>query len=195
MATLLGELRALAPMRPLNYAEGLGIAEVQAQLLLSLGEVVTAPVPDRIVTEFPKVRVTRETRIPVSGASHWAAGTWAIIVNADEPMVRQRFTMAHELKHILDAVHTPALLYPAIGTFTTHQRTEQVCDHFAACLLMPRPMVKRVFCEDHVQDPAAIARRFRVSQVAMRRRLVAIGLIDPQRRCMVTTGPPDEKHI
>ena len=74
MATLLGELRALAPMRPSNYAEGLGIAEVQAQLLLRCEEVVDAPVPDRIVSEFPKVRVTRETRIPVSGASHWAAG-------------------------------------------------------------------------------------------------------------------------
>jgi len=183
MTTLLGEVRALTPMRPLTLAEGLGIAEVQAQLVLAAGEVVTAPVPDRVVTEFPRVRVTREVHFPVSGASHWAAGTWAIIVNADEALVRQRFTMAHELKHVLDAVHTPGLLYPAIGTFTTHRRTEQVCDHFAACLLMPRSLVKRVFCNDKVQEPAEIAHRFRVSQVAMRRRLVALGLLDKEQRC------------
>jgi len=117
------------------------------------------------------------------------------MINADEPLVRQRFTMAHELKHVLDAVHTPDLLYPIVGSLGSTQRMEQVCDFFAACLLMPRPLVKKTYCNERVQDLAAIARRFRVSQVAMRRRLVALGLIENQRRCLVKTGPPDERHI
>jgi Zn-dependent peptidase ImmA (M78 family) len=195
MATLLGELRALAPMRPLSLAEGFGIAEIQAQALLAANEVISPPVPDQVVTDFPKVRVSREAHLPVSGASQWAAGTWAIVLNADEPQVRQRFTMAHELKHILDAIHTPALLYPAVAGLSGQRRTEQVCDFFAACLLMPRPLVKKVYCDERVQEPLAIARRFGVSQVAMRRRLVSLGLIDSQRRCLTATSGGDTKPV
>jgi Zn-dependent peptidase ImmA (M78 family) len=187
MASLLGKVRSVVPMRPLTLAEGFGVAEIQAQLVLDAGEFVKAPVPETVVTEFPRVRVTRESRLPISGASHWSAGVWAIVVNADEPFVRQRFTMAHELKHILDAVHSPAMLYPAVGALDSDRRTEQVCDFFAACLLMPRPLVKRTYCEDGVQDPGALARRFNVSQVAMRRRLVALGLIERTRRCLTDT--------
>ena len=174
MASLLGELRALVPMRPLTLAEGLGLAEIQAQLLLEAGEVVTAPVPERVISEFPRVRVSRESRLPVSGASHWSAGVWSIVVNADEAPVRQRFTMAHELKHVLDAACSSAVLYPAVGELDSAHRTEQVCDFFAACLLMPRPWVKRAYCDDRLQSPLALARRFVVSQVAMRRRLVRL---------------------
>ncbi len=188
MATLLGELRALTPMRPLTLAEGFGVAEIQAQSLLAASEVISPPTPDSVVTDFPKVRVSREAHLPVSGASTWAAGVWAILVNADEPQVRQRFTMAHELKHILDAVHTPALLYPAIAGLSNSRRTEQVCDFFAACLLMPRPLVKKVYCDEKIQDPIAIARRFGVSQVAMRRRSVALGRIDSSRRRCLTAA-------
>lgn len=184
MATLLGELRRLVPMRPLTLAEGLGLAEIQASVLLADGEIIQPPVPETVVTDFPRVRVTREGRLPISGASHWSAGVWAIVVNADEPKVRQRFTMAHELKHVLDAVHTPALLYPAVGDVDSGQRAEQACDFFAACLLMPRPWIKRSYCNERIQDPIALARRFVVSQVAMRRRLVALGLTDHTPRCL-----------
>lgn len=188
MAKLLASLRAVVPLRPLTVAEGFGLAEIQAQLLLASAELVTPPVPDTVVTDFPRVRVTRQAQLPISGASHWSAGMWAIVVNADEPHVRQRFTMAHELKHVLDAAHGPEALYPAIGGLTSVQRAEHVCDFFAACLLMPRPWVKRAYCADHLQDAHELARRFVVSRPAMRRRLRALGFDERRPRCQTSAG-------
>lgn len=183
MTSLLADLRAVVPRRPLGLTEGLHVAEVQAQRLLAAVGIDDFPVPDTVVTEFPRVRVTRQGQLPISGSSHWAHGNWAITVNADEAHVRQRFTMAHELKHVLDAPSTPELLYPAIRGQTSRRRTEQVCDFFAACLLMPRPWVKRAW-RDGNQSLAPLASHFNVSQAAMRTRLVALGLAETQPRCL-----------
>jgi Zn-dependent peptidase ImmA (M78 family) len=60
---------------------------------------------------------------------------------------------------------------------------EQLCDYFAACLLMPRPWVKRAYCGG-VQNVAQLASMFDVSQPAMQVRLSAIGLIDRAPRCI-----------
>ena len=63
-----------------------------------------------------------------------------------------------------------------------HDWIELVCHHFAACLLMPRPLIKRHFCEG-VQRTADLAVLFDVSQEAMQRRLQDLGLVDPVARC------------
>ncbi|MHB8464801.1 MAG: ImmA/IrrE family metallo-endopeptidase [Acidimicrobiales bacterium] len=183
MPSLLADLRSLVPARPLGVTESFHLAEVQAQRLLArqLSE-KEWPVPDTVMADVPRIRVTRQSHIPISGSSHWAQGVWAITVNADEPKVRQRFTMAHELKHVLDAPADPKLLYPAVRTQSAKDRIEQVCDFFAACVLMPRPWVKQAWREGN-QTPAGLARTFNVSQVAMRRRLVALGLYETQPRC------------
>jgi len=193
MPSLLGELRAIVPLRPLTLPEGLGLAEIQAQALLAASDVRSPPVPESVMIDFPRVRVIRERRLPISGASQWTAGVWIIVVNEDEPRVRQRFTMAHELKHVLDAAHTPAVLYPTIGELDSAQRAEQACDFFAACLLMPRKWVKRAYCNERVQQLATLARRFLVSQIAMRRRLYALGLLDPHQRHLPPTPPSPER--
>jgi Zn-dependent peptidase ImmA (M78 family) len=189
MAGLLAQLRAIVPLRPLTLPEGLGLAEIQAETLLVASNVTSPPVPESVVIDFPRVRVIRERPLPISGASHWTAGVWTIIVNEDEPQVRQRFTMAHELKHVLDAAHTPAVLYPTVGEMDTDERAERVCDFFAASLLMPRKWVKRAFSKERVQQLPTLARRFHVSQVAMRRRLYALGLADPHQRHLPPTPP------
>lgn len=188
MPSLLANLRSVVPVRPLSIAEGLSLAEIQAQMLLIAAEVIEPPVPERVVTDVPRVRITREAGLPVSGASHWTAGVWSIIVNGDEPTVRQRFTMAHELKHVLDAAVTPAVLYPPVNGFGTARRTEQVCDFFAACVLMPRAWIKKAYCDERVQDANVLARRFIVSAVAMRRRLVALGLAHATQRHAAQTA-------
>ncbi|MGH9207654.1 MAG: ImmA/IrrE family metallo-endopeptidase, partial [Acidimicrobiales bacterium] len=77
--------------------------------------------------------------------------------------------------------------YPTIGDLDSTRRVEQVCDFFAACLLMPRAWVKHACCDDRIQTPLALARRFVVSQAAMHRRLLALGLIDRRSRCLVST--------
>ena len=55
-----------------------------------------------------------------------------------------------------------------------------MCDYFAACLLMPRPWVKRLWAQG-AQDAAVLAATFNVSPAAMNRRLQDLGLVEPRR--------------
>lgn len=175
------ELRAVVPVRPLNAGEALRVAEVQAARLLKLWGLDAPPVPEEAFASVPKVRIERMSPLPVSGAAHWSKGTWLILLNGSEPYVRQRFSLAHEFKHVLDNPFID-VLYPSLHGFKHEQWREQVADHFAACLLMPRAWVKRLYGQG-VQDHRTLARRFGVSQAAMRVRLLSLGLEEPAARC------------
>jgi Zn-dependent peptidase ImmA (M78 family) len=56
-----------------------------------------------------------------------------------------------------------------------------MCDYFAACLLMPRPWVKRLWTSG-AQDAGQLAATFNVSPAAMDRRLQDLGLVEARRR-------------
>ncbi len=73
--------------------------------------------------------------LPASGASQWASQRWLVLLNASEPRERQRFSLAHEFKHIID--HRFAdLIYAKFPDLDRARIIEQLCDYFAACLLM-----------------------------------------------------------
>lgn len=175
-------LRDKMPLRPLRYGEALRMAELQAQQFLALTGVTEPSVPERVIAELPRIHVNRLTPFPTSGASHWAQGRWLVVVNGAEPLTRQRFSLAHELKHIID--HRFAhLIYGKFPEIEREQLIEQVCDFFAGCLLMPRPWVKRLYCSG-IQHLPELAQMFGVSQAAMSVRLSQIGLTDPAPRCL-----------
>jgi hypothetical protein len=174
-------LRDFVPLRPLGREEAMRIAELQALRFLSLSGITRAPVPERIIEELPRVQVERITPFPASGASHWASQRWLVVLNASEPSVRQRFTLCHETKHVLD--HRFAkLIYSSLPEAERRDQIEQICDYFAGCLLMPRPWVKWVYGSG-VQRLPDLARHFDVSQAAMQVRLSQIGLTEPTPRC------------
>src|SRR5436305_56239 len=100
--SVLATLRALVPQRRLAFSESLRISELQANRLLELFEIADGPTPNELIGELPRIVVRREPGLPVSGSAHWAAGRWIITLNADEPRVRQRFSLMHEFKHVLD---------------------------------------------------------------------------------------------
>ena len=177
----LATLRDLVPIRGLTQGEALRIAELQADRFLKLAGVHEPPVPDSIILNIPKIRLKRMGFWPVSGATDWVKGTWVIVINGHEPPFRQRFTLAHEFKHILDSRFIE-VIYPPVFGRTHRQRTEAVCDYFAGCLLMPRPWLKAAWCSGN-QDIARLANQFQVSQAAMQTRLLQVGLIDPSPRC------------
>lgn len=181
---ILSTLRDLIPLRPRSHAEALRLAELQATRLLALTDTTTGPVPEGVVSELPGVEVRYATGrdAPVSGLCKWEKGRYLIVVNGLEPLGRQRFSLAHELKHVLDYPFV-ATLYPALPGMTAAQRGELVCDYFAACLLMPRSWVKRAWCNDRIQEVAQLARRFDVSVQAMQVRLTALGLVEQPKRC------------
>ncbi len=178
---ILATLRDVMPIRPLTHTEALHLAELQAHKLLALSGITEAMIPEQVITSLPKIEVKRMSPWPVSGATDWVRCTWVIILNAAEPITRQRFSLAHEFKHIIDHRFIN-VLYPATAGMDSHRRAEMVCDYFAGCLLMPRPWLKRAWASG-MQDLARLAEHFGTSQAAVATRLSQTGLSFPYERC------------
>lgn len=97
--------------------------------------------------------------------------------NADEISYRNRFTMAHELGHVLLSHVTEEKPKKRDTNFSasTYDNDEIAANSFAAALIMPEEMVRNLF-------PAArsiqqLAEAFGVSTVAMSYRLRNLGLV------------------
>ena len=178
---VIARLRDFVPIRPLTREEALRIAELQAQRFHQFLGTDEPPMPEQLISDIPRVQVERITPIPVSGSTHWASSRWLIVLNGAEPRVRQRFSLAHEFKHILDHRFID-VIYQGVAATNRNRWIEQVCDYFAGCLLMPRPWVKRAYAHG-VQQLPELAARFGVSPTAMQVRLLQIGLIDRPARC------------
>jgi len=181
--TVLQSLRALMPARGLQHHEARGVAERQAMRLLSILEQREPPVAVGLIAELPRIEVRvvpNRDLAGLSGMSQWlkAQSRWLIAVNGDDSQTRRRFTLGHEFKHIVDNPYIN-VLYPK-SEQSADERAERMCDYFAACLLMPRPWVKRLWAQG-VQDAAVLAATFNVSPAAMDRRLQELGVIEPRR--------------
>jgi predicted transcriptional regulator len=174
--SVIGELRELVPPRALAPAESRQIIERQATRLLKLMDVAGPPVPvGELLERLPWIEVKRFPALPTSGRAQWTGGKWVILVDGDEPKVRQRFSMAHELGHVI--YHPIEATLPATKTVTAEARLEQTCEYFAACVLMPRVWLKRAYYNDNIQDLPSLARFFGVSWDAMRIRLEQLGMV------------------
>jgi Zn-dependent peptidase ImmA (M78 family) len=182
MNSLITSLRDIMPIRPLSFAEALRTAELQASKLLELSGLSEPPFPEAVITGLPRVQVERIIPAPASGASQWSRGRWLILINGAETPGRQRFSLAHEFKHVLDNPFID-VLYPPSGGLSRHDRAEQVCDYFAGCLLMPRRWLKRSWTTG-TQEPRTLARQFDVSKQAIQVRLLQIGMTEPGARCL-----------
>lgn len=177
----LHQLRELMPRRALSDLEARGIAERQASRLLRLSDIGEPYVPGSIIADLPRINVEARSALPVSGATSWdaTAKVWRIRLRSQDAAVRQRFSLAHELKHIVDHPFIDHA-YPTIGRRHSRVRAETVCDYFAACLLMPRPWVKAAWTSG-VQEIESLAELFGVSTQAMTYRLVDLGLLPSTR--------------
>jgi len=179
--SVISTLRDFVPIRPLTREEALRIAELQAHRFHEMVGLSGPPFADGLIAALPRIQIERLSPIPVSGSTHWASSRWLIVLNGAEPAVRQRFSLAHELKHILDHRFVD-VLYSGVNPEDRARWIEQTCDFFAACLLMPRAWVKRAYTSGTQRLPQ-LASRFAVSQAAMQIRLTQIGLIDRPERC------------
>ena len=134
---------------------------------------------------MPRLRIVREA-LPTSGLSYWNGREWIIALSDSDSLARQRHTLLHEFKHIID--------HGAAGRLYRSQwEAERAADYFAACALMPKPELKRVFCTI-TQSLTALAQHFGVSQTAIRVRLEQTGLVDPasftRQRCARPVSTP-----
>lgn len=193
--SVLATLRALTPSRQLSVKEALRIAELQAARLLSLHRVCVAPVPNDIVTDQTRITVDYDFDMPesVSGACHWDAEhrLWAITINGGQPETRQRFTLLHEYKHVLDHGH-PGLRETRPRRYYGLPASEFIADYFAGCVLMPRTLVLRAWNQG-LHHPADLAARFDVSERAMEVRLSQLKLTGTRGRAVGRHGDNTEE--
>ena len=136
--SILKSLRALAPRRPCTFDEALSVAERQAT---RLGDLVLMSDPNadgidlRHIGELPRVRVVFE-QLPIGGMSHWNGREWIIAIARGDSPTRQRFTLLHEFKHVIDHGRS-GQLYTGNHRHTADEQAEQAADYFAGCVLMP----------------------------------------------------------
>ncbi len=164
-------------------------AREAARQLLIQHAVKSAPVPVERISKALGIRVEYAPLDgDLSGLAHVRGGIPIIGINTLHAPNRQRFTLAHELAHIQlhraeleHAVHVDrgSLRRDAVAASGTDP-TEIEANAFAAELLMPRELLlaildgRSVDLEDD-DAVAVLAKRFRVSEAAMRFRLVSLG--------------------
>jgi transcriptional regulator with XRE-family HTH domain len=169
-------LQPIAPMVTLSEDNPIRAA----QLLLSRAGVVTLPVPVEDLAALCGAHVLRcSFDDALSGLVVELDVGPVIAVNADHVPVRQRFTIAHELGHLILG-HGPQFYIdlqsrPEDGDPPGyHARHEREANDFAANTLMPAAMVRASFGRRKTVEP--LARTFGVSDLAMRYRLANLGL-------------------
>jgi Zn-dependent peptidase ImmA (M78 family) len=183
--SLLRNLRALVPNRPLSASGAYSVTERQAAALRRELGITSPEFPEEAVSLVPRVRVLEIDNLPTSGVSKWHKGQWVIAVNGREPWQRQRFTVAHELGHFIASTTEDRLLAHANDRAV---RREQLADYFAGCLLMPTVHLRRLVAQGYgIEDLADLfgvsvrAVEVRLNQVTIRprcdRRAAANGLL------------------
>lgn len=127
----------------------------------------------------------------VSGLLYRDGLNVTMAINSSHATTRQRFTIAHEIGHLL--LHEGPMFIDK--TMRIDRRDENAAlgtapeeieaNRFAAALLMPEHMVLEMVTQLGRGNPtadeiiAALAHRFSVSSQAMEYRLVNIGLLEP----------------
>ena len=101
-----------------------------------------------------------------------------IAFNSTHPFERQRFTIAHELGHLLlghlDTFHVDLTTQESEGEHPGYDSAhEKAANSFAANLLMPEPWVRELASPVEL---AEAAQRFQVSTLALGYRLMALDL-------------------
>ncbi|WP_431230430.1 ImmA/IrrE family metallo-endopeptidase [Paenarthrobacter nicotinovorans] len=185
--SVLSTLRSLIPNREVHsLAEAKQVAEHQATRLLQLHGITDGPIPVEFLADLPKIEIEL-VGAPVSGASFWNGNAWIIQLNKHESYARQRFTLAHEYKHIID--HNRAdQLYLGSRDHDASEQAEQAADYFAGCLLVPKMLLKRAYYRG-MQQPSDLAAHFQVSEAAIRVRLGQTGITEPIPRCLPSSAP------
>jgi Zn-dependent peptidase ImmA (M78 family) len=141
---------------------------LNAGVVLDLFEQHRAPIDvEKIVTGLDIVLEDLPTESKLSGEAMYRDGHQPVVrVNRDESAVRQRFTIAHELGHLL--LH-PIATHHRDSEYRNNGPLETEANAFAVDLLLPAWLVWEVAGYVGIDD-TALANAFRVSIQAMKYR-------------------------
>jgi Zn-dependent peptidase ImmA (M78 family)/DNA-binding XRE family transcriptional regulator len=164
----------------IEFAEDVAIRErsrlhLGDQPVLELRQVLESNVGVRIFS----------SRLPsnIAGMYAYVADLgYCILLNANHPRERRRWTLAHEYGHFLVDRHKPGIDY--LGSEGRVPSTERFVDAFAMCFLMPATSVRQQFFsitrsrgDFQVADLCRLSNSFVVSTQAMTLRLESLGLV------------------
>jgi Zn-dependent peptidase ImmA (M78 family) len=174
----------------------MGKAEDRAIQVLEELRIHAPPVPvEEIAKSFGVALLYQPFNGDLSGMLYREGGRTVIGINASDAVVRQRYTIAHELGHFF--------LHPGRDVWVDRNvrvnfrnaqsglavnRDEIQANAFAAELLMPwrwiinetTTRVRTGQAQDVRQLIDGLSRRFFVSRGAMEYRLINVGLVDPE---------------
>lgn len=162
-----------------------GVIAREAASLLAKLPIEAAPVPvDRLAAICGASVVYNNFNDEISGLLFREGGKVIIGVASEQSLVRQRFTIAHELGHALLhnmlSVHVDksfTVMFRSAASSTAHDVFEIEANTFAAELLMPESLLRedlltlKLDMEDGEQL-AMLARRYEVSTQALTYRLL-----------------------
>ena len=98
---------------------------------------------------------------------------WIIMIDEREPVVRQRFSAAHELAHIV-------LFKNQASTVCCSKNSrgwqEKLCDRFAGDILMPEERVRDIYMSTPMPYLEDVAKIFKVSRLVAEIQLKRLGL-------------------
>jgi Zn-dependent peptidase ImmA (M78 family) len=164
-------------------------ARKRATELLRKGKVRTAPVDVTKLAMLAHATIHYEALDnQISGmVTRGIDGAALIGVNASHPITRQRFTIAHEIGHLLlhdDILHIDKKFPIALRSETASlgiDTKEIEANQFAAELLIPteflRSDVKKLHVEEIEDAIRELADKYRVSVQAMTIRLTSLGVL------------------
>lgn len=140
------------PVRPIAIARSMGIEVFKSSTLGHSGQ----------------IQLGKDDETPV------------IVFNDTEALVRQRFTVAHEIGHFaLGHLNDSKRMFrDESKNFSAFQydTREVEANQFAAAFLMPGDIV-RLAVQQGTRSISALAEMFRVSEAAMKFRLINLGML------------------
>ena len=162
--------------------------ERRATRLLAEHGVTEAPVDVEGLAKALGISVSHE-RLDndVSGLLLVEDGVAKVAINESHHSNRRRFTLAHEIGHVLlhakgDRVFVDRRFFRNDWSSKGEPREEIEANAFAAALLMPRSLIRQHLAADSGitdVDVFRLATKFQVSEQAMTLRLVKLGYIEP----------------
>lgn len=165
--------------------------ERAAQELLDEAGITCLPVDVERLAQLKKIDIRYVHAEPnVSGALAQEGDRIVIGVNRDHAMVRQRFTIAHEMGHYMLHMGQQGFLFVDESSVYFRDDTSSLAtdpkevqaNRFAAALLLPRDLLIREIakCRVDLNDEEGIGRIARLCQVSVQAltiRLVNLGLV------------------
>lgn len=167
------------------------LLKAKAQDVLEKSKICEAPIPvEKLAGELNATIRHQAFDGEVSGMVHRQGEAAVIGINSNHPTTRQRFTIAHEIGHLLlhqaESLHVDNKLRSAVNfrdetSSLGVDDSEIEANQFAAELLMPEAFlikdVKSVIATEPEAAIQELADRYRVSVQSMAIRLSKLGLI------------------